>query len=48
VPSYFGRQYDRAVDLDAEAANGAFDLDAEQELHGAQIAGSPVDEGCLG
>jgi hypothetical protein len=37
------------IDLDAEVPDGAFDLGVpEQELHGAQIAGTPVDQGCLG
>jgi hypothetical protein len=36
------------IDLDAEVPDGAFDLGvSEQELHGAQIAGTPVDQGRL-
>jgi hypothetical protein len=36
------------IDLDAEVPDGAFDLGVpEQELHGAQIAGTPVDQGRL-
>ena len=35
--------------FDAEIADGAFDLRMpEQELHGPQVAGLPVDQGCLG
>jgi len=34
------------IDLDAKVPDGAFDLCmTEQELHGAQIAGTPVDQG---
>jgi hypothetical protein len=34
------------IDLDAKVPDGAFDLCVpEQELHGAQIAGTPVDQG---
>jgi hypothetical protein len=37
------------IDLDAKVPDGAFDLCVpEQELHGAQIAGTPVDQGRLG
>src|SRR5262249_35216259 len=36
------------VDFDAEIADGALDLGvAEQELHGSQVAGAPVDQGRL-
>ena len=35
----------RVVDLNAEVARGALDLGvSEQELHSAQVAGSPVDQ----
>jgi hypothetical protein len=37
------------IDLDAKVPDGAFDLGVtEQELHGPQIAGTSVDQGCLG
>jgi hypothetical protein len=37
------------IDLDAKIPDGAFDLGVtEQELHGAQITSTPVDQGCLG
>jgi hypothetical protein len=37
------------IDLDAKVPDGAFDLCVpEEKLHGAQIAGTPVDQGCLG
>ena len=37
------------IDLDTEVPDSAFDLGVtEQELHGAQIAGTSVDQGCLG
>jgi len=37
------------VNLDAEVPDGTFDLGvAEQQLHGSQIAGPSVDQGCLG
>jgi hypothetical protein len=36
------------IDLNAEVRDGAFDLPVpKQELHCAQIAGTPVDQGCL-
>jgi hypothetical protein len=36
------------INLDAEVPDGAFDLGVpEQELHGAQIAGTPVNQGRL-
>jgi len=36
------------IDLYAKVPDGAFDLFVpEQELHGAQIAGTPVDQGRL-
>ena len=39
----------RVVDLNAEVARGALDLGvSEQELHSAQVAGSPVDQGDFG
>jgi hypothetical protein len=37
------------IDLNATVPNGTFNLCVpEQELHGAQIAGTPVDQGRLG
>ena len=37
------------VDLDAEISNGTLDLGVpEEELHGSQVTGSPVDQRCLG
>jgi hypothetical protein len=37
------------VDLDSEVAHGTFDSRVpEQELHGTQIAGTPIDEGRFG
>ena len=37
------------IDLDTEVPDSAFDLGVtKQELHGAQIAGTSVDQGCLG
>jgi hypothetical protein len=37
------------IDLDAKVPDGAFDLPVpEQELHRAEIAGTPVDQGRLG
>ena len=37
------------VDFDAEVANSAFDLGMpQQELYGSQVAGSAIDQGCLG
>ena len=36
------------IDLDAEVSDGAFDLVAEQKLHGPQVAGAPVDQGGFG
>jgi hypothetical protein len=36
------------VDLDAKISDGAFDpCVTEQKLHGSQITGTPVDQGCL-
>lgn len=33
------------IDLDAEVSDGAFDFGvAKQELHGAQVAGSTIDQ----
>ncbi len=35
--------------LDAEIANGAFDLGiAKQQLDGSQVTGAPIDQGGLG
>ena len=40
---------DGVVNLDAEVADGALDLGVpEQQLHGAQVAGSPIDQRGLG
>jgi hypothetical protein len=37
------------IDLYAKVPDGAFDRCVlEEKLHGAQIAGPPVDQGCLG
>ena len=37
------------IDLDAKVPDGAFDLCVpEQQLNGAQIAGTPIDQGRLG
>src|SRR5262245_35423688 len=42
------RDLKRIVDLHAEVPNGAFDLRvAKPQLNGSQIAGSPIDQGCL-
>jgi hypothetical protein len=36
------------IDLNAKAPNRAFDFGmAKQELNGPQVAGTPVDKGCL-
>jgi hypothetical protein len=36
------------IDLDAKVPVGTFDLSVpEQELHGSEIAGTSVDQGCL-
>jgi len=36
------------IDLDAKVPDGAIDLCVpEQKLHGAQIAGTPVDQGLV-
>ena len=41
--------FESVVDLDAEVSHGALELRmAEEQLHGSQIPGSPVDEGWLG
>lgn len=43
----FGNR-DRVVHLDAEVPHGALQLGvAEEELHGAQVAGFPIDQGGL-
>ena len=40
---------ERVLDLNAEILNGTLDLGvAEEDLDGAQIAGTLVDLGCLG
>jgi hypothetical protein len=45
----FLREFERIVDLDSEITNGTLDLGVtEQQLHGAQVAGSPVDDHRLG
>lgn len=37
------------INLNPEVSGGAFDLGvAEEELHGAEIAGSTIDQRCLG
>jgi hypothetical protein len=37
------------IDLDAEVPDSTFDLGVtEQELHGSQITGTSVNQGCLG
>ena len=39
----------RIFDVDAKIADGVLDLDvAKQDLHGSQVAGRLVDQGCLG
>jgi hypothetical protein len=43
------RNGEGVIDLDTEVPDSAFDLGVtEQELHGPQIAGTPVDQGCRG
>ena len=40
--------FDRIIDLDAEIANGAFDLRmSKQKLHGSEVAGPPVNQHSL-
>ena len=47
VPTAIG-DLDRVIDLDAEVANGAFDLRmSEQKLHRSEIPGASVDQYCL-
>jgi hypothetical protein len=37
------------IDLDAEKSDRTLDLrETQQELHGPQVAGAPVDQRCLG
>jgi hypothetical protein len=43
------RNGEGVIDLDTEVPDSAFDLGVtEQELHGSQVAGTSVDQGCLG
>jgi hypothetical protein len=43
------RYGERIIDFDPEIAHGAFHSRVpEQELHGTQIPGAAIDEGCLG
>jgi len=43
------RYRESIIYLDAEVSDGAFDLGVpEQELHGAQITGTPVNQSRLG
>ena len=44
----FLRNLDRIIDLDTAIAHGAFDLGMpEQELHGSEVTGAPVDKDSL-
>ena len=41
--------FQRIVDLDAEITHRAVEVGvSEQQLHGPEILGAPVDQGCLG
>lgn len=41
--------FESVVDFDPEVPHGAFQLEmAQQELHGSEVLGSPVDQGSFG
>jgi hypothetical protein len=44
----FSRDLNGIINLDAKISNRALDLQVPQQLHGTEIAGSPVKSAALG